>query len=529
MERGIQMEANYNGRLQKKRINRFMTVTIVALVLLVGGSVAAFVLMDKSPKASYFLYERNTMDMFSEQVESRYEPELEWEEKSLENPIENNYELSATVHAAIAAGNLPVTVDQVLNNSVLNVTSNVDRENKQFTAEMNGSFGNFEVGDVNLYLTSDNMMLGLPFLNEILQLNGDDFGKLMQELQPEGYTGEEKIDFNMLFEGNVLSEDDLAYIEKEYMQSIYNALPEEAFEAVDETVRIGESDVTTEKITFHLTEDQLKTLLTDTLTKMADDDKMQDIMLNAVLAHDYGPFVFGSNPNFGITNFETDYDTVLKDALAGINDIAIPNGFTSTIWVEDELVVKRDLMIDIGPTAEQLTNLYVKGELEHDSTEQAFEYDFGMIDQGLEQTLSVDGTLSHKDGKIKDSITLAMDNTTLIYQSNETLDNGKRDFERVFTLEDGTGYTFDLTWSGNATYHDDQMNSEHEFSVANNNQDVISLYLDKNAKQTDSITLPQEQLKDIGAMNAQEFRNYFESEVTPQFEEWLMGIIGFGF
>ncbi|MEN2765614.1 DUF6583 family protein [Ornithinibacillus xuwenensis] len=525
-------ENNPEVKLKKKGFNKVIAIVIAAAVLLVGGSVAAFILIEDSPKIQYFLYEKNTIDMFAEQVENRYEPELEWAEKSLDNPTENIYELSAEVNMPIPGGTGPVTADQIINNSTITVTTNMDRQEKVASANIEGSFGTFEVGNFNAYLTSEKMMLGLPFLNEILQLKGDDFGKLLQQVDPYTFTGEEKIDFNMLFEGNILPEKDLDYLEDEYVKSIYNALPDDAFKSEDETVKIGNENVNTEKITFHLTEEQLKVIIADTLKKMEKDDRFKEILLNYVQSHDTGPLVFGEDSELNIQDeFEANYDTAIKDAIDDINDFKIPDGLTSTIWVEDDIIVKRDFSIEMGPSDDQLVTFYVKGLINYSNVEQTFEYDFGIIDQGDDQSIAVDGTLSNDDGKTKDSITLSIGSTKLVYESDETLKDSKRDFERVVSFTDETGYTVDVIWSGNATYDGDQMQSEHELTVASDDimQDLVILYLDKESKVTDGVELPSDDnIKDIGSMNVDEIMTYFETEVTPQFEEWLMGIVGFG-
>ncbi|WP_047985045.1 flagellar basal body-associated FliL family protein [Ornithinibacillus californiensis] len=526
-------ENNQEVRLKKKGSNKLIAIIIAAVVLLVGGSVAAFVLTEtNSPKASYFIYEKKTLDMLTEQLEERYAPELEWSEKGLENPIEDVYELSAELNMPISGATGPITPEQIINNSTITITSNLDREEKIATAGLKGSFGNFTIEDINFYLTSEEMMLGLPFVNEILQLKGDDFGKLLSQLDPMTFTGEEKLDLNMLFEGNVIAEEDAKYIEDEYVKGLYEALPEEAFESVDETVKIGSDNVDTEKVTFHLTEEQVKEILKDTLTKMADDKRLKEIMIEYLQAQGTGPLVLGENANLEIPNFEEDYDTAIQEAINGLDDVMIPEGFKSTIWVADDIIVKRDLSIQMGPTEDQLVTLYVTGQLSKDKTDIAFEYDLGVVENDLDQSVSFDGTLSNNDGDIQDKLTISIEDIQVIYESNETLDDSKKDFKRTFTLIDETGYTFDLIWSGNAEYNGDQMNSSHELTVSSDDimDDLVVLYIDKESKVTDSVTLPSDdELKDIGSMSLEELMTYFETEVTPQFEEWLMGIIGFGF
>ncbi|WP_042146275.1 DUF6583 family protein [Paucisalibacillus sp. EB02] len=526
------LENNHEVGQKKKGFNKVIAIIIAAAVLLLGGSVAAFVLLDNNPKVNYFLAEKNTYDLFVEQMEDRYGSEIDWSEKSLEKPIENIYELSAEVNMPLSQGTGFVSPDQIINNSTVTLTTNLDRKEKIASAELKGGFGNFTIEDINFYLTSEKLMLGLPFINEVLQLKGDDFGKLVQQFDPMTFTGEEKLDFNMLFEGNVIAEEDAKYLEDEYVKALYDALPDEAFESVGETVKIGNDNVKSEKITFHLTEEQVKEILNDTLTKMAEDEKLKDILLNYIQTQGTGPFVLGENANLEIPNFEEEYDQVIQDAIDGLDNFKVPEGFTSTIWVAEDVIVKRDFSIELGPTADQLVTLYLTGNLSQDKTDLSFEYDLGVEEQGLDQSLTLEGTLSNDKGEINDSVTLSIPDGKLIYESNETLKDSNKEFNRTFSFVDATSYQFDLIWSGNAEYNGDSMNSSHELSVASNDiaQDLVVLYIDKEAKVSDGIELPKEdEVKDIGSMSAEELMTYFETEVAPQFEEWLMSVIGFGF
>lgn len=530
-ERGIQMEENNQDvKLKKKGFNKVLAIIIAAAVLLIGGSVAAFVLIDSNtPKASYFLYEKSTLEMLGQQFEDRYSSELEWSEKSKEKPIEDVYELSAEVNVPFSGETGPVTPEQIINNSTITVTTNLDRKEKIATAGLKGSFGNFTVEDINLYLTSEKMMVGLPFLNEVLQIKGEDFGKILSQLDPMTFTGEEKIDFNMLFEGNVIAEEDQKYLEEEYVKFIYEALPEKAFESTDETVKIGSDNVKTEKITFKLTEKEVKDILADTLNKMAKDDKFKDILVKYLETQGTDPLVLGDNP--AMPDFKEEFETAIDDMIEGLDDIVIPNGFNSTIWVNDDIIVKRDFSIEMGPSEDELVTLYLDGELNKEKTDVSFDYNVGIVEQGIDQFVTISGKLSNDDGKVEDSITLSVEDVELVYESNETTKDSKKDFERTISFVDETGYTFDIIWSGNANYDKDKMNSEHKFTVSADDiaEDAVVLKVNKDSKVVDSITLPKEdEVKDLGGMTLDEMMLYFES-VVPQFEEWLMGIVGFGY
>lgn len=532
-ERGIPMvENNHDVRVKKKGINKVVPIIIAAAVLLLGGSVAAFVLLENNPKVNYLLAEKNTYELFVDQMEDRYGSEIEWSEKSLEKPIENTYELTAELNMDLSDGSGAISPDQIINNSSITLTTNLDRKEKRASAEIKGGFGNFTIEDINFYLTSEELMLGLPFINEVLQLKGADFGKLVQQFDPMTFTGEEELDFNMLFEGNVMAEEDAKYLQDEYAKALYDSLPDDAFDSKDETVKIGSDNVKSEKITFHLSEEQVKEVLKDTFTKMSKDKKLKEIILEYVQAQGTGPFVLAENANLDIPNFEEEYDNLLQDIINGLDDFMVPDGITSTIWVANDVIVKRDLSLEMGPDEDQLVTFYVNGNLSQDKADLSFEYDFGFVDQDIDQSLTLEGNLSNDKGDINDKITVSFADGQLIYESNETMKDSKKDFNRTFSFVDASAYQFDLIWSGNAEYNGDQMKSSHELTVASDDiaQDLGVLSINREAKVSDGVELPNEdELKDLGSMSSEEIMIYFETEVAPQFEEWLMGIVGFGF
>ncbi|MBC5637516.1 hypothetical protein H8S33_11925 [Ornithinibacillus sp. BX22] len=528
------MVENYqDGKQNKKGFNKLLSIIIAAAVLLIGGSVAAFVLIDKSPKANYFLYEKKTVDFLGKQVEDRYGSELEWSEKGLENPIEDIYEVSAQLNMQLSDSPGYITPEQILNNTTITITNQLDRKEKIGKASLKGSFGNFSIEDINFFITSEKVMLGLPFMNEILQLKGDDFGKLLNQADPMTFTGEESIDFDMFFNQNVLAEEDMKYIEDNYINGLYEALPDEAFTSNNEKVKIGDDNVDTEKITFQLSEKQVKDILKDTFTKMADDDRMKEIIQEYILAQGTSPIRLGESMDVLIPNFDEEYENILQEAITGLDSFMIPDGFTSTIWVNKDIIVKRDFSIELGPTEEELVTFYLNGTLNQNDTDVSLAYELGFVDElGIDYKINLDGELSNKKGEINDSLTLTSDTLKIIYESKETVDKSKKDFNRTFTLSDDTGYAMDLIWSGDAEYDGDQMKSNHEFTVAGDGipSNAIVLTVNKESKVTDNVSLPtEEEVKDIGSLSLEELMTYFETEVTPQFEEWLMSVIGFGF
>ncbi|HLR41036.1 MAG TPA: hypothetical protein VK091_05125 [Virgibacillus sp.] len=184
----------------------------------------------------------------------------------------------------------------------------------------------------------------------------------------------------------------------------------------------------------------------------------------------------------------------------------------------------------MGPSSEQLATLVVDGTQSLKDEQQTFDYDLTVTENHNEETVTITGDLSSEGDKSKDSIKLAVDGMELGYNANSTLKDGKRDFEREITA-DGAGENGKIIWTGNANYEKDKMSSEHNISFDGPelNQDMFALHIKNDAKTIKSVDIPEEDnVKDLGSMDANELMDYFETEVAPQAQQWMMGLLGGG-
>ncbi|MBP1947733.1 flagellar basal body-associated FliL family protein [Virgibacillus litoralis] len=515
---------------------KIVVISIVA-VLLIGGSVAAYVLLDLSAKQQYFLAEKKSVEFVADKAEARYQPEITWYEQSEENPTETELEFSGEYNDPNAMNGFGgMGPAQFINNATLTITTAIDKSKKHMASDIKANMGALEVGDINFYLTENQVMLGLPFLEELVQLNGEDLGKLLKEVDPNTFTGDEKLDFNAFFEGStgVLSKEDQKYIQEEYLEMVYDKLPDEAFELTDETVNVDSNAIDSQKITMHLSEKQTKDLLLTVLEKMENDERLKEIISEQIGVQQFGAGITSSSMTPDVQNqidqFIGDFETELKDAQEKLKEFKIPDGVQSTIWVKDELIVKRDFSVKLGPTNEQLSTLSVNGTQLLKDENQTFNYNFEADNQNGNYNMMLTGDLKTTPNEVSDSIKLSFEETELSYEGMGTLEDGNRKFERKFSFSDAEE-SGSLIWSGNASYNNDQMTSEHNFSVEapDIGQDLIGLHIEKNAKLINTVELDSDkEVKNIGNMSKDELNQYFEMEVTPQFQQWIFGLMGTG-
>lgn len=516
-----------NNDVTKKRgVSKGLIAFIVA-ILVVGGSVAAYLIISSSTKVKYFAAEKESFEFMTEKLQDRYQPELDWYEQSKKNPTETTLQLSGEYNDPNASG-FGMGPEQFINNSTLSITTATDMENEQIAAKLKANVGEIEIDDVNFYLTSEKILVGLPFINDLLQVKSDDLGSMLQKMDPESFTGEEDLDLSAIFDSSGgLSEEDINHFKKEYFKMIYDELPEDAFDSTNETIKVNDKSVDTEKITLHLSEKQVKDLVTKVLNKMEKDKTLKELLKEQSTLQQMGGTKMNAEADLLISDFESGIAEV-KDAM---NKFNIPDGLTAALWINDGLVVQRDFKMKMGPSEQELVSISVKGTQLLKDDNQFFNYDLGFSDGYNEGTMNVSGDLSWKDDKAKDSIKLTAEDTVLSYEGTESLKDGKRSFERLFLYKDPFGDGGSLSWDGNASYEKDQMSSEHNLSVKGPemSQDMFSLQLAIDGKTIKNVEIPSEDgVKDLGSMSEDEIMQYFQDDVTPNFQKWLMEMIGIG-
>ncbi|MDY0405393.1 DUF6583 family protein [Virgibacillus sp. 179-BFC.A HS] len=208
------MDETMNENNQKGGSKKLLAIILVA-VLVVAGAVAAFALLNKSPKAKYFLAEKQSFDKVAEHVKEQYQPEVDWYEITQKNPVKNDFELTGNYESPYGGFSTDdmFSPEQIVNNSKLKVSTQTDLENKKATMTLNGSMGEIETGDIAFSIDSHKLSAKLPFLDELLQIKDKDLAKLMNEADP---MNENKftLDFTKFFEKSSVPEEDLEYLKK---------------------------------------------------------------------------------------------------------------------------------------------------------------------------------------------------------------------------------------------------------------------------------------------------------------------------
>src|SRR5699024_6547072 len=240
-------------------------------------SVAAYVLLQKTDKEKYFLAEKNTMEFLKDTFHERYAPETAWKEHIESHPVNTELELSAEYNDPYGGG---YGVVDMINNASLTIETTTDKNEKRFASELSAQFAGINVDGFQFYLTEDQVLAGLPFTDDILQIKSDDLPALLHEIDPDSFTGEEEYDFGDLFDGfeAITKNIDMDHFKEEYVHMIYEALPDSAFAVTNDKVNVQNNSIKAKKITLHLSEKELKSILNKTISTMQHDNVLKEMI-----------------------------------------------------------------------------------------------------------------------------------------------------------------------------------------------------------------------------------------------------------
>lgn len=504
----IQLFADTYG-IERKVLMKKKTwiIAIISFFVLAGGA-SAFFLVQKSPKEQYFYSEIKTIQHIQELVESRYENETEWAKYGTTKVIDSTYDFSGEYQ-----DDTNPEIEQVVNNSNVGIRIASDPNKQEVEAEINATVLGVDVDPIKGYITTEEIILELPFYDELLQLKDKDYGNLMRALDPS-YLGSEKLGLeNFLGKNNILSEEYINYLKEEYMMYLYESLPEESFTTSDEKIDVNGKSIKAEKVSMTLSEAEVKKILTDILQKAKKDPKFKT-MVEDYLESSFEQFTAVGNPD---TTFE--FEEVMDDLISSVDEIDLPDGIKSTIWHDADLIVKRDINMEIA----DLGKLEIAGTQSLEASAQNWDYTISMDNVPLHFTGDLSAT---KDGTYKNEISLLDDNKVgIVYNGEEKVSGDDRTFEHTFLLEDEYE-PMEFLWNGKSSYKKDSMQAEHEISVELDSGSSAIINVNQESKIIKKVNLPPESEKmvNIGTMNADALQQLMMEDIYPELERWGMNI-----
>lgn len=516
-ERGILLE-----RKSKLFSKKTIWISIIAAVILVGGTITATTLLTKTSKQAYFLAERSTADFMTEVVKDRYSAEFDWAEEIKGTPSESNLELSAAFNDP--AGYDSTGMQEIINSSTISLTNSLDPENKEMKFEAAVNVAEMSIEDIEFYLTTDKMLASVPFLDQYVQVKESELGNLLYEIDPMTYTGEEEIEFDSFFNQTVLSKEEKDHFQEAYLKMVYEELPEDSFTSEDESIEVNGESITTSKITLQLSEEKMKEIMVKVLNEAEQDEILKEIIQNQA---SFGSFSSNSDELAQITE---DFEAEIAEAKEAINDFKIPGGLTSTLWIKDDLIVQRDFSVEMGPSKSELVVFEFIGKQVMNEQDQMFDYELVVTDEFGANTMNLTGDLSWQDNIADDQITVSVGAFEASYTGSEEIEDGTRNFDRRLAIQDEFSSPMEVIWNGTSTYNNDQTNTEQYVSLMGDgiSENDFKLHINTNSKLLKSLDIDTESMDvvNLGTMSTDEIDTFMMEDVTPQFEQWMTEFYG---
>ena len=497
-------------------------VSVGALVVLAIGGYFLYQNLVNTPKNAYLMAELDNSEEITELVEERFEDELEWYENSMKN-------LSETSINVTAETNDPSLNDmglaEIINNAEINLNASQDIEKEMSTFDLSANINTLSIEDVNGYITGDKLGLTLPFIEEYLVVNEEDAPKLLHETNPENFEGDEEIDFSTFFQSSSLTEEERDYFVDEYSKYMQENLPDEAFESAKEEVKVGENTVDAEKLTMTLTEEQMHDFLKGLFNKMAEDEKLVNLV-NAQLL----------SANFGMpAGQEEDLEAskMFKQAASEVEDLEFPNGLSSVVWQDGEgNIVKRDFDVSVvtegettdialGTTNEvrEDGNLITSTLTGNGEEEVVFVFDLNEVENGYEDTFTVNAA---GEEQIKLVSTKSDEDENTVWNLEAAINQGATSDQPLkLFMESSTNYASDQASGDIQLYAEDGQTITKDTAVINITHESSTI---------SEVEIPSsDNEKDLGKMSKEELEAYFTDEVQPKFEEWARENFGGSF
>lgn len=520
------------GGMSKKTI-----AIIIGLLLIIGGSVAAYVLLDKTTKEQYFIAENDTLTFIAESFEEKYKLESKWAEKTAKHANRAEHRIQLALDSSMGGSEFGA-IDPLDMMSNLYFAFDVERDpnEQELSLAIGADLGNFDIGNIILSLAEHDLFLELPFTNDIIHLADSDLNRILHEEDPMSFPEEGFIDFTDLFDYSsaLISEENIDYITEEYGEYLYDLLPESAFTEDKESVNVLGNDVKATKLTFALTEKEVKEILTKIFSKVAEDETLKEILRDyletqmvASQAMIYSPY---QTVDELIDEMMGEFDEGIKSARDEIDSLYIPDGLTSTIWVDGNHIVQRDFTFTVGPDEIDYVTFDVQGA--HTFSKELQEHEMTVtFDDGYDSfSLEIEGEFNWDGKKGEDYLVLRAEDAEIMLEiSEEQTSKDTKEFMRSLIVTDEYGEDVGLEWNGEATYEDDQMKSSHQFTaIGGYNSDSIGINVDKKGSIIKEVSVPaKSDAVLLGEMEPFEIEMYFD-QLALEFEQWVTELMGGG-
>lgn len=496
---------------------------VVGVILILGiGGYFIFQSLINTPKNSYLLSEKESIDNHIEIFEERFEEELEWYEYTLSNPVETNLNITADTNDPSLN---EMGISELVNSSEMNIAAASDMEEEISTISLSADIAGFSIDGVDAFLTGDNAGVTLPFIEEYLTLAEEDAAGFLSMVDPYTFDESEEIDYSIFFEDQMFTESEREYIEDEYMSFIREELPDEAFESQDEEITVGDNTVNAERLSMNLSEEELQTFLSDLFNKMADDEELMDMLRAQFTASSFGM------PEDEAEQMASDVNESLRNAAEEVQNTEFPDGLSSVIWLDGDDIVQRNFDVTAVRDGETMSvSLNGTNEISDDGMLMTYDVILGDDIEDLQFTLTVD--LNDVENGYEDTVTVSadeMEETVVLSMNKSRGDTITADYQLNVPFGPNME-SLSLFLETESTYDDDQASTDYVVYAedgATITRDTAALNIAQETVTVDSVDTPDLSNEvNLGQMTEEELDDYFNNTFGPAFDAWVQENFG---
>ncbi|QHS21556.1 hypothetical protein GWK91_00655 [Virgibacillus sp. MSP4-1] len=316
----------------KKRV---ILITSIVLVVVIGAIVAfAYNKVTQNPLVQYANAEKKTFNEVWDYYEEYYGDSQKLNERLLEEAYESSSEFTASVEVPAQLTMVQpqlAMVQQLIDSAALSTDVKVNPDSNETYAGLDVTMQGESLLNGHLYQNEENTSLQVPDLyDQYFTVNNKSLGEELEKQGIQDFPYDEVPNFAEIMK-NSMTPEEAKEMAKEYLGVITDQLSEEKVNVTENEEYKGS---TYTKLAVHFTEDEVRQILTDILTKMKDDERFK--------------YQFGS----------TKLQKEEVDRLIGeVDHLSLPDGLDYEAYMSGDTVAYRNLSFNAADQAEVTVNM----------------------------------------------------------------------------------------------------------------------------------------------------------------------------
>src|SRR5699024_1133014 len=129
-----------------------------------------------------------------------------------------------------------------------------------------------------------------------------------------------------------------------------------------------------------------------------------------------------------------EFEDGLEQAQENIDDLNVPDGITSEIWIDDGLIAQRDFHMAVVDDFDEKAEFSIVGTQLLEDDKQTFDYTLNVVDEYTDEEIFFTGSLAFDGETVNDELVLSLDLGDVTYAAEETINKGEKTFDRSLSI-----------------------------------------------------------------------------------------------